>query len=85
MGRLLMMRMMGVPIPRYVGFYLLRSWLRLSSIEKLRSLAGTLKRIILRGWMRPLKPGIKTETMRKTHNVKKTVINIEEYESKCKV
>jgi coenzyme F420 hydrogenase subunit beta len=85
LGRLLMMRTMGVPIPRYVGFYLLRSWLRLSSIEKLRSLAGTLKRIILRGWMRPLKPGIKTDTMCKTNDVEKTVINIEEYESQCKV
>jgi coenzyme F420 hydrogenase subunit beta len=84
-GRLLMMRMLGVPVPRYFGFFLLRSWLRLSSIDKLRSLAGTLKRIILRGWMKPLKPGIKTDTMRKTNDFKKPVINIEEYESQCKV
>ena len=84
-GRLLMMRMMGVPIPRYVGFFLLRSWFRLSLGDKLRSLAGTLKRIILRGWVRPLKPIACTDAQHKTKDTAKTVINIEEYESQCKV
>jgi coenzyme F420 hydrogenase subunit beta len=84
-GRLLMMRMMGVPIPRYIGFFLLRSWLRLSLKDKLRSLAGTLKRIVLRGWMRPLKPVANTNALHKAKGAEKTMINIEEYESQCKV
>jgi coenzyme F420 hydrogenase subunit beta len=84
-GRLLMMWMMRVPVPRYIGFFLLRSWLRLSLKEKLRCLAGTLKRIILRGWMRPLKPGVKTDTLHKIEYTKKPIVNIEEYESQCKV
>jgi len=35
-GRLLVMEMMRVPVPRYRGFSLFRNWLRLSAIEKLR-------------------------------------------------
>jgi len=84
-GRLFMMRMMCVPVPRYIGFFLLRSWIRLSLIEKLRSLAGTLKRIMLRGWMRPLKPVAKTDTLHKAEDAKKSIINIKEFESQCKV
>jgi coenzyme F420 hydrogenase subunit beta len=84
-GRLLMMRMMGVPIPRYTGFFLLRSWFRLSFTDKLRSLAGTLKRIVLRGWARPLKPVACTDAQHKAKDTATTVINIEEYESQCKV
>lgn len=83
-GRLLIMWMMRVPVPRYIGFFLLGSWLRLSSIEKLHSLAGTLKRIILRGWMRPLKPVAKMNTQHKAKEAKKPIINHEEFESQCK-
>lgn len=57
-GRLLAMRIMRIPIPVYVGFSLFRNWLRLSTIKKIRSFGGTLKRIISRGWMRPLRPTI---------------------------
>jgi len=84
-GRLLMMRTMGIPVPRYTGFFLCRSWLRLSFKEKLRCLAGTLKRIMLRGWMRPLKSRIKTDTLHDITDTKKPMINIEEYESQCKM
>jgi len=55
-GRLLAMRIICVPIPVFVGFSLFRNWLRLSTIGKIRSLGGTLKRIISRRWIRPLKP-----------------------------
>ena len=55
-GRLLAMRIMRIPIPVYVGFSLFRNWLRLSTTKKIRSFGGTLKRIISRGWIRPLKP-----------------------------
>lgn len=55
-GRLKVMRMMRVPIPRYTGFSLFRNWTRLSVRGKLRSLFGTLKRVVSRGWTRPYQP-----------------------------
>jgi coenzyme F420 hydrogenase subunit beta len=84
-GRLFMMRMAGVPIPQYIGFFLLRSWLRLPLLEKFRSLAGTLKRIMLRGWMKPLKPGTNRDALHDSTDIEKCIVNIEEYESQCKV
>ena len=84
-GRLFMMRMMRVPIPRFAGFSLFRNWLRLSSAEKLRSLAGTLKRIIERGWTRPLRPIIKPGRPYKSSDMKNPLVNFDEFESQCKV
>jgi len=66
-GRLLMMKMMRIPVPRYVGFSLLRNWLRLSAVDKVRSLVGTLKRIVMRGWARPLKPVVKPDGFQETN------------------
>lgn len=54
-GRLLAMRIMRVPVPRYMGFSLFKSWLDLRAVEKMRSFGGTLSRIVLLGWMRPSK------------------------------
>jgi len=84
-GRLLMMKMMRVPVPRYMGFSLLRNWLRLSAGDKVRSLVGTLKRIIMRGWTRPLKPVVKPDGFQETNEVEKAVVNFDEFESQCKV
>ena len=84
-GRLLIMRMMRIPVPRFVGFSLFRSWLRLSPMEKLRSLAGTLKRIILRKWMKPLEPILKPDRPRKANDAENPLINFDEFESQCKV
>lgn len=50
-GRLLAMRVMGVPVPRYTGFSLFNNWLALSTIKKIRSILGTFQRIIMRGWL----------------------------------
>jgi hypothetical protein len=80
-----MMRMLFVPVPRYIGFFLLGSWLRLSAGDKVRSLVGTLKRIIMRGWTRPLKPVIKPDGSRGTNEAEKSIINLDEFESQCKV
>jgi coenzyme F420 hydrogenase subunit beta len=55
-GRLLAMRILRIPIPVYAGFFLFRNWLRLSTIEKIRSFGGTLKRIVMRRLIRPLRP-----------------------------
>ena len=53
-GRLAVMLLMGVPVPRYEGFFLFRNWLQLSLGEKLRSVGGTLRRIVIRRWRKPL-------------------------------
>ena len=82
-GRLLVLRMMLIPVPKYVGFHLWRNWLRLSTFEKFRSLGGTLKRILLRGWMRPLNP-INSNRHQQNNNTDKTVPNPEEFKSQCK-
>jgi coenzyme F420 hydrogenase subunit beta len=84
-GRLLAMWMMRVPVPRYIGFSLFRNWLRLSAVEKTRSVGGTLKRIILRGWTKPLKPGISDNKSQEGNDIDKHVITFDETESQCKV
>ncbi|HTS68452.1 MAG TPA: Coenzyme F420 hydrogenase/dehydrogenase, beta subunit C-terminal domain [Terriglobia bacterium] len=51
-GRLLAMRLLLVPVPKFVGFSLLRSWLRLGIFETVRTVLGTLRRLVTRGWWR---------------------------------
>lgn len=52
-GRLLAMRLLMVPVPRFTGFSLFRSWMRLPFLGKVRTILGTTRRLILRGlWMR---------------------------------
>ncbi len=52
-GRLLGMRLLFVPIPQFVGFSLFRSWIRLPVWQKLRSVLGTIRRLVQRGhWQR---------------------------------
>jgi coenzyme F420 hydrogenase subunit beta len=54
-GRVLTMRMAGIPVPRYDGFSLLRNWLRIPFGHKVRSIVGTARRIVSRKYFRPLK------------------------------
>ena len=52
-GRLLAMRLLLVPIPKFVGFSLFRSWIRLPLLRKVRTVLGTIRRLVLRGqWRR---------------------------------
>ncbi len=51
-GRLLAMRMMMLPRPRYSGFSLFSNWRSLTVSEKMRSFLGTLRRIVKRNWIR---------------------------------
>jgi coenzyme F420 hydrogenase subunit beta len=53
-GRLAAMRTMLIPIPSYDGFSLFRNWCSLSLIDKVFSILGTFKRIIVKKWWRPL-------------------------------
>jgi coenzyme F420 hydrogenase subunit beta len=52
-GRLLMMRIFGLPVPQYPGFYLLEQWFSLSINRKIRTLIGTARRIIKRKYYLP--------------------------------
>ena len=52
-GRLLAMRLFLVPVPKFVGFSLFQSWVRLPILEKIRTVLGTMRRIAFRGlWHR---------------------------------
>lgn len=52
-GRLLAMRLLLVPTPRYRGFGLFGSWINLPFFRKARTILGTLRRLVLRGlWQR---------------------------------
>jgi coenzyme F420 hydrogenase subunit beta len=53
-GRLLAMRLLGIPRPSLYGFHLFSNWSDLSSKEKIKSVAGTAKRIVQRKYFRPL-------------------------------
>lgn len=52
-GRLIAMRLLMVPVPKFTGFSLFRSWIRLSFLRKITTVLGTTRRLLLRGlWMR---------------------------------
>ena len=56
-GRVLTMRMAGIPVPKFGGFSLFSNWLRIPLGHKIRSLVGTARRIVSRKYFRPLKLG----------------------------
>jgi len=56
-GRLLAMKTFGIPTPRLKGFHLFENWRQLSTKEKARSILGTARRIILRGYYKPAGKG----------------------------
>jgi coenzyme F420 hydrogenase subunit beta len=51
-GRILAMKMFGIPTPNLEGFYLFENWWHLPFIQKLKSTLGTARRIISRGYYR---------------------------------
>lgn len=56
-GRLLAMKMFGIPIPEYNGWPLYECWKKLPAKEKAKSILGTIKRIVQRKYYRPEKCG----------------------------
>ena len=52
-GRVLAMRVLGIPTPHYEGFNLYENWKRLPVEGKLRSILGTVKRMIARQYYKP--------------------------------
>lgn len=53
-GRVLSLRGLGIPSPRFRGFSLFRNWLRIPAGHKLRSIVGTVRRALTRRHFRPL-------------------------------
>lgn len=52
-GRLLAMRLLAVPTPHFPGFPLLQEWWQIPFLQKLRTILGTARRVVLRGhWKR---------------------------------
>ena len=49
-GRLLALRLMGIPIPRFQSFSLRSAWLRQPIATRLKTIVGTLRRGLQRGW-----------------------------------
>ncbi len=49
-GRLLALKLFGVPTPEFPGFSLFRSWSRQPFGIQARTLGGTLRRVVKRGW-----------------------------------
>ena len=57
-GRLLAMKTLLIPVPKYVGFPLSRVWLENPMKIKIKTYLGTLRRLLTRGLWRqkPLNP-----------------------------
>jgi coenzyme F420 hydrogenase subunit beta len=54
-GRLVSMKLLMVPTPKLRGFSLLKNWLAIPFDRKLRSVLGTARRVIQRGYYKPIK------------------------------
>jgi coenzyme F420 hydrogenase subunit beta len=54
-GRLFVLKMFGIPVPRFFGWPLGKNWLEIDTKEKIRSLVSTLKRILMRKLYQPQK------------------------------
>ena len=53
-GRLLALKVLGIPMPKLEGFSLFENWLALPFANKIRSVAGTVRRAVQRKYYRPL-------------------------------
>lgn len=53
-GRLLALKMFGIPVPDYDGFPLYENWRHIKTKEKARSFIGTVRRIIQRRYYRQM-------------------------------
>ena len=52
-GRILAMKIFGIPTPTYQGFSLFQNWLRLSLKDKFKSICGTFRRILSQRYYKP--------------------------------
>ena len=56
-GRLMTMKLFGLPSPQYQGFSLFEQWLSSPANQKARSIVGTARRIVQRKYHRPFTTG----------------------------
>lgn len=54
-GRQTALRLLRLPAPRFRSAHLFRGWLRLPLTDKVKSLVGTIRRVVRKGLTRPLK------------------------------
>lgn len=54
-GRILAMKALGIAVPHLEGFHLFQNWLDLPLRDKIKSIAGTARRIVQRNYYKPLK------------------------------
>lgn len=54
-GRFAVYKLCGIPVPKYIGWSLLKNWFAISSKAKLRSIISTLKRVLQRKLFLPAK------------------------------
>jgi coenzyme F420 hydrogenase subunit beta len=66
-GRLLAMKLLMIPAPKFVKFSLLRGWLTLSLQRQVQTIMGTIRRAASRGWWRR-RPVVQTEPARELTN-----------------
>ena len=57
-GRIMCMRIFGLPTPDYRAYNLFSSWLNISHYEKIRSIISTIRRIIVMKYYHPLEIGL---------------------------
>ena len=55
-GRFLGMKALGIPTPRFRGYWLFQSWLTIPSSQKLKTVLGTIRRVVTRGLWRKRSP-----------------------------
>jgi coenzyme F420 hydrogenase subunit beta len=67
-GRLLAMRLLGIPSPRLDGYQLRENWMDLSFKDKIKSVLGTARRIFKRKYFYPIRFECKNGTWRTTMN-----------------
>jgi len=68
-GRLLALRLLGLPVPCFLGAHLFRCWLDLPANGKLKSVFGTARRVLARKFYRPLQLDL-TSAVRVTSGAK---------------
>ncbi|WP_413937058.1 Coenzyme F420 hydrogenase/dehydrogenase, beta subunit C-terminal domain [Nitrospira sp. BLG_1] len=65
-GRILTMKMFGIPTPKLLGFSLFQNWLKLTFKEQIRSIVGTFRRILVRKYYMRRRTNF-TNTIFETH------------------
>ena len=83
-GRMLTMKMLFIPVPHYNGFNLFGNWMKLPAAEKIRSFAGTMKRIVSRGWTKPEKLSAVPDSLHTARNAEDVPVNLKGARSQCK-